>query len=155
MEKNYLDYNESNSWERLKHTLKSWKYIGVGKSLLIWFLAISIVPLVTVSYINFLKAYQGFTVVADKSLKSSSQLRLRYLNTYFEDASDLMDITESSNSYKVFFNDLLNSFEESELSAKEFVSSEQWDNLTKKQIDDFKNTLKKKGFYNFMFIDLE
>jgi len=154
MEKKYLDYNESNSWERLKHTLKSWKYIGVGKSMLIWFLAISFVPLATVGYINYLKAYQGLTVVADKSLKSSSQLRLRYLNTYFEEASDFLEITSTSGSQKIYFNQLIEQFKNSNLTAKEFVSGEEWVKITSKQIDDFRTTLKKKDFYNFLFINL-
>jgi len=155
MEKKYLDYNESNSWERLKHTLKSWKYIGVGKSLLIWFLAISFVPLVSVGYINYLKAYQGLTIVADKSLKSSSQLRLKYLTTYFEEVSDLMDITVNSEAQKIYFNNLLSKFQNSGSSAKEFVNSNLWNEYTIKERKDFKNALKKKDFYNFLFISLE
>lgn len=155
MEKKYLDYNESNSWERLKHTLKSWRYIGVGKSLLIWFLAISFIPLATVSYINYLKAYQGLTIVADKSLKSSSQLRLRYLTTYFEEVSDLIEITRNSDAQKSYFNNLLTKYLNSESSAEEFIKSDAWKEFTIKERKDFRNALKKKDFYNFLFISLE
>ncbi len=155
MEKKYLDYNESNSWERLKHTLKSWKYIGVGKSLLIWFLSISFIPLATVGYINYLKAYQGLTIVADKSLKSSSQLRLRYLTTYFEEVSDLLDITANSESQKSYFKKLLKLYKTSGLDAKEFVKSNAWQEFTIKERNDFQNTLKRKDFYNFLFAGIE
>ena len=62
--KDYIDYNEAGQWERLKYSLRTWRNIGVGKSLFIWFLAISFVPLAAVSFINFLTAYQGLTIVA-------------------------------------------------------------------------------------------
>jgi len=91
--KDFIDYNESKTWEKFKHSLRSWKYIGVGKSLLIWFMAISIIPLAIVSFVNFLNAYQGLTIVADKSLTSSSQLRAKYLTTFFNEAKDYLEIT--------------------------------------------------------------
>ena len=155
MENKYLDYNESNSWERLKHTLKSWRYIGVGKSLLIWFLAISFIPLATVSYINYLKAYQGLTIVADKSLKSSSQLRLRYLTTYFEEVSDFLEITTNSDAQKSYFNNLLTEYQNSGDTPEEFVNSNLWKEITVKERKDFKIAIKKKDFYNFLFISLD
>ncbi|PIY32020.1 MAG: hypothetical protein COZ08_07805, partial [Bacteroidetes bacterium CG_4_10_14_3_um_filter_42_6] len=64
MKKNdFVNYNEASSWEKLRNSISSWRYIGVGKSLLLWFLAISLVPLVMLSYINYLVAYQGLTIV--------------------------------------------------------------------------------------------
>lgn len=155
MEKKYLDYNESNSWDRLKHTLKSWRYIGVGKSLLIWFLAISFVPLSAVSLINYLVTYRGLTIVADKSLKSSSQLRLKYLITYFEEATDLLEITESSESQRIYFDELNYKYKTSGLDAAEFVETEDWKQFTDKRRKDFFTTLKKKEFYNFLFITID
>ncbi len=91
--KDYIDYNESGTLEKLKHSLRSWRHIGVGKSLLIWFMAISIIPLAVVSLINFLNAYQGLTIVSEKSLNSSSQIRSKYISTFFDDAKDFLDIT--------------------------------------------------------------
>jgi len=155
MEKEYFDYNESNTWERIIHTLKSWKYIGVGKSLLIWFLAISFVPLAAVSYINYLSSYHGLTVVADKSLKSSSQLRLKYLNTHFEEAIDLLEITESSEAESVYFDELVRNFKTSQLKANEFVATEDFEKYTEKERKEFLTTLKRKEFYNFLFITKE
>lgn len=155
MEKKYLDYNESKSWERFKHTIKSWKYIGVGKSLLIWFLAISFIPLATVGLVNYLNSYKGLTIVADKSLKSSSQLRLKYLNTYFEEATDLLEITEMSEVQRIYFEELKNKFNESGLDANSFVNSDEWNFYTEKHRKDFATTLKKKDFYNFMFITVD
>lgn len=73
-----------NTYSKFRNFLHQFFYIGVGKSLLIWFLAISFIPLATVSFINYLNSYLGLTIIAEKALVTSSQLRLEYLNSYFD-----------------------------------------------------------------------
>lgn len=154
MSKEFLNYNESSTWEKLKFSFKSWKYIGVGKSLLIWFLGISFIPLATVSYINYLNAYQGLTIVADKSLNSSSQLRLKYINTYFDGAIDILKITASSHARLSIFNQLEQQLIDSKLPVKEFVKTEQWENTSINLRNEFNELIKEKDYYNFLFIDV-
>jgi len=155
MSNEYLNYNESSSWEKLKFSLKSWKYLGVGKSLLIWFLAISFIPLATVSFINYLNAYHGLTIVADKSLNSSSQLRLKYINTYFDGATDILKITASSHARLSVFKSLDNEFKKSELSLSKFVKTDEWEEATVKLRNEFDKLIKENDYYNFIFIDNE
>ncbi len=47
--KMYID-KDLKGFDRFKYWLKAKMYIGVGKSLLLWFLAISFVPLASVSF---------------------------------------------------------------------------------------------------------
>ena len=151
--KDYIDYNEANKWERLKYSLRTWRNIGVGKSLFIWFLAISFVPLAAVSFINFLTAYQGLTVVAEKSLNASSQLRLKYIYTFFNEASDFLEINISSAQKKEQFEQLVTDFQKSKLNVAEFVKSKQWSELTKPLYPEIKPSLKLQNFHDFLFID--
>jgi CheY-like chemotaxis protein/HAMP domain-containing protein len=151
--KDYIDYNEAGKWERLKYSLRTWRNIGVGKSLFIWFLAISFVPLAAVSFINFLTAYQGLTIVAEKSLNASSQLRLKYIYTFFNEASDFLEINISSVQKKEQFEKLAVDFKKSKLAVGQFVKSKQWDELTKPLYPEIKPSLKLQGFYDFLFID--
>ena len=65
-------------------------HIGVGKALFLWFMALSFIPLATVSYINYLNSFKGLTEVAQKSLTTSSKLRSENLNNYFEDITNLL-----------------------------------------------------------------
>ena len=153
MSNDFLNYNESSTWEKLKFSLKSWKYIGVGKSLLIWFLSISFIPLATVSYINYLNAYHGLTIVADKSLNSSSQLRLKYINTYFDEAIDILEITESSHARLSVFEKLNNNLLASDLPVQSFIKTDEWNETTIKLRNEFNKNIKEKNFYNFLFID--
>ena len=151
--KDYIDYNEAGKWERLKYSLRTWRNIGVGKSLFIWFLAISFVPLAAVSFINFLTAYQGLTIVAEKSLNASSQLRLKYIYTFFNEASDFLEINISSVQKKQQFEKLVADFQKSKLDVEEFVNSKRWKVLTKPLYPEIKPSLKLQNFYDFLFID--
>ncbi len=155
MDNEFLNYNESSTWEKLKFSLKSWKYIGVGKSLLIWFLAISFIPLATVSYINYLNAYHGLTIVADKSLNSSSQLRLKYINTYFDGAVDILKVTASSYARLVVFDSLDTQFDDSKLPLNKFVETDQWKKTSIKLRNEFDKLIKEQDYYNFLFIDTD
>ncbi len=153
MSKEFLNYNESSTWEKLKFSLRSWRYIGVGKSLLIWFLAISFIPLATVSFINYLNAYQGLTIVVEKSLQSSAQLRLRYIETYFDGAIDILEVTTASEARLEKFESLDISLQNSGLTPKEYVNSEDWKNTTLTLRNELGKLLSEQNYYNFLYID--
>ncbi|HMM12583.1 MAG TPA: response regulator [Bacteroidales bacterium] len=147
-----LDYNKATTWEKLRYSLRSWRYIGVGKSLLIWFLAISIIPLASISFINFLNAYHGLTIVAEKSLNATSQLRKAYLDTFF---TEIIEFLETNSKQKADIDLLKTLSAESEKYAdpKSFVRSPQWKTLTDYHRDEFKYLANKNGFYDIYYID--
>ncbi|MBU1012752.1 MAG: response regulator [Bacteroidetes bacterium] len=78
--------------QKIRNFFKSFFYIGVGKSLLIWFLAISFIPLASVSFINYLNSYLGLTIIAEKSLITTSQLRIEYIESFFKSKVDYLNI---------------------------------------------------------------
>jgi signal transduction histidine kinase/methyl-accepting chemotaxis protein len=93
-----------NTWNRVRRSVLEFDYstlknIGIGKTMLLYFLTISLIPLATLSFINFLYYYRGLNIMAKKSLFTSSQLRVNYLNSYFQDLeSYLADLsTDKSN----------------------------------------------------------
>ncbi|MCK9203396.1 MAG: ATP-binding protein [Bacteroidales bacterium] len=67
------------------------KNMGIGKTLLLWFLVISLIPLATLSYINFFYYYEGLNVMAKKTLFTTAQLRMNYLENYFQEISDYLE----------------------------------------------------------------
>ena len=78
------------TWNRVRRSILEFDYstlknIGIGKTMLLYFLAISLIPLATLSFIDFLFYYRGLNIMAKKSLFTSSQLRVNYLNSYFLD----------------------------------------------------------------------
>lgn len=75
----------------LEFDYRSLRNMGIGKTLLLWFLAIALIPLTILSFINFLYYYQGLNVMAKKSLFTTSQLRLNYLTSYIQDMSEYLN----------------------------------------------------------------
>jgi CheY-like chemotaxis protein/methyl-accepting chemotaxis protein len=148
-----LDYNTASTWEKLKLSIRSWKYIGVGKSLLIWFLAISIVPLASISFINFLNAYQGLTIVAEKSLNTTSQLRVEYINTFFREILDFLEFNSRQKADVSFIQTLKSEYEKSGDEFSKFKQSERYEIITAEHRDEFKNLAEKNGYYDIYYID--
>lgn len=151
--KDFIDYNESKTWEKFKHSLRSWKYIGVGKSLLIWFMAISIIPLAIVSFVNFLNAYQGLTIVTDKSLTSSSQLRAKYLTTFFNEAKDYLEITSSLEDNDKIIEQIHQILKTRGISMKEFAKTDEYKQLVAGLKDDLAQHIKNIGYQDQLIID--
>jgi len=153
MDNEFVNYNESSFWEKLKFSLKSWRNIGVGKSLLIWFLAISFIPLASLSFINYLNAYQGIQIVTNKSLISSSKLRVKYLDKYFDGILDNLKITAASHARLSIFETLEKGYVNSNLTLSEFVKTKYWQEETANLRNEFEILIRENDYYNFVFID--
>lgn len=118
-----------------KSFLQTFFVIGVGKSLLIWFLAISFIPLATVSFINYLSSYLGLTIIAEKSLITTSQLRIEYINNYF---SEIVDFLEVESQLQIYHQKLDNSATT---------------NLSKTKIAQLKQKFDKENFKDLVLIN--
>ncbi|MDR0970743.1 MAG: response regulator [Lentimicrobiaceae bacterium] len=149
----YFNYNKASSWEKFKNSIRSWSYIGVGKLLLMWFLAISIIPLAAVSYINYLNAYSSLTIVAEKSLITTSQLRIEHIKSFFKEVTDFLNVNAKQKSDINFIETLSNEWKKSGKSFNEFRKTDTWDKITRPHYDEYIGTLQNKGFYDVIFID--
>ncbi len=148
-----IDYNKASTWEKLKYSLRSWRYIGVGKSLLIWFLTISIVPLATISFINFLNAYHGLTIVAEKSLQTTSQLREEYINTFFKEIIDFLDFNTEQKSDQRFIYKLDSMLVANQGEFGKFYQTAAYKKSTAEHRDEFKNLAGRNGYYDIYYIN--
>lgn len=108
-------------------------YIGVGKSLFLWFVAISILPLIIVSYINYMNAFEGLTLVAEKTLVNSSQLREENLNLYFTEIEKDLNFYSDVEQNKALLVDLRKDFQQSQLPLNEYVQSDSYKQIVSSQ----------------------
>ena len=148
-----LDYNKASTWEKIKHSFRSWRYIGVGKSLLIWFLTISLVPLASISFINFLNAYHGLTIVAEKSLNTTSQLRVAYINTFFNEIVDFLELNSRQKADINFIIGLDSIWNSANSKLPDYVKTAQWEQITAEHRDEFKDLANKNGYHDIYFLD--
>jgi CheY-like chemotaxis protein/methyl-accepting chemotaxis protein len=149
-----LKENKTSSWDhQKKYFITASMHIGVGKSLLLWFLAISFIPLATVSYINYLNSFAGLTIVAKKSLTTSSKLRSEYVNSYFENILNTLDIQSKEESNIDFVKKLNNELKLSGLQANKFVQSDPWKKLISEQIAKFNRIRDIEKYHDIYILD--
>jgi len=84
------------------------KNIGIGKTMLLYFLAISLIPLAALSFIDFLYYYRGLNIMAKKSLFTSSQLRVNYLSSYFLDLESYLSDLSTDRSHILLLSKISN-----------------------------------------------
>lgn len=127
--------------------------IGVGKSLFIWFLVISLVPLISVSYLNYINAFKGLTIVAEKSLVNSSALRENNVSAYFDEIGKTLELQSSLESNKVFLQDLQNSFVKEKTDLASFVNSDRTKKLCLSHSKIFNHIKAVNNYYSIYLID--
>ena len=146
-------------WTRIKRSILEFDYstlknIGIGKTMLLYFLAISLIPLATLSYINFRNYYLGLTIMAKKALFTTSQLRINYLNNYFTDLNNYAGEMARDKNHVYFFEHLAD-----RRSSKGIKNTESASNT----YSEFETTLRTEiqrswipdGIHNIYFIDLK
>ena len=147
-----------NAWTKLKRRLTEFDYrtlknMGIGKSMLLWFLVISLIPLATLSYINFLYYYKGLNIMAKKSLFTTSQLRTNYLNNYFLDMKDYLEDVAINHTTISNFEGLQEIRSQNLKNIKLLPSSEKWKTLSEELRANLQKTYMPEGITNIYFIN--
>ncbi len=104
-------------------------YIGVGKSLFLWFMAIALIPLIAHTYFYYINAYKGLTIILEKTLVTASNLRVENLNKYFDDVTNTLEIEAESKSNIELLDYLNSAYKKNGQPLQEYVTSESWNNI--------------------------
>jgi len=135
------------------------KQPGLGRTILFWFLALSLVPLLTASIISYLTASNILRDDAVQSLNSVSRLKSEYINSFFnERIKDLNHISQLTSNIKLF-RDIKNEYEdrkkESGESLEAFVESYIFDVFSIEVKLDLENFLQTFRYRDIFILDLE
>jgi CheY-like chemotaxis protein/signal transduction histidine kinase/HAMP domain-containing protein len=150
------DQNEINSSSRRngkKYFITQSMHIGVGKGLFLWFLALSFIPLATVSYINYLNSFKGLTIVTQKSLTTSSKLRADYLDAYFKNILNTLEIQSTQKSNIDFLKQLKNDLNRSGMPVGKFVRSEAWHKIASEDMPELNRIRDVEKYYDIYMLD--
>lgn len=147
------------TWNRIKRTFLDFDYltlknIGIGKTMLLYFLAISLIPLATLSYINFRNYYIGLTIMAKKALFTTSQLRINYLNTYFTELEKYAGEIAGDHNHEVFFEQLIGKTNPTDKKTLP-QAVDTYDDFENKLRADLQRSWIPDGIYNIYFIDMK
>ncbi|MCF8231959.1 MAG: response regulator [Bacteroidales bacterium] len=128
-------------------------YIGVGKSLFLWFLFISLVPLLTVSYINYFNAYKSLAIATKKTLVNSSRLKVDKVNSFFTTIEKELNFQSELQTNKVFLKQLSKGYSNAPYGLKEYLESEKYQNIVKPRNSYFKKIKTSNDYYDIYLID--
>ncbi len=124
----------------LKDFFKSFFIIGVGKSLFIWFLAISFIPLASLSFINYLSVYLNLTIIAERAITTTSQLRIENIEDFFKTKVDYLTIEGQQENTIAFFKAQTKKNDQTEVYYKSILES-------------YKTHFQNGDFNNLMYVD--
>lgn len=130
-------------------------YIGVGKSLFLWFLFISLVPLLTVSYINYFNAYKSLAIATKKTLVNSSRLKVDKVNSFFTTIEKGLNFQSELQTNKVFLKQLSKGYSNAPYGLKEYLESEKYQNIVEPRNSYFKKIKISNNYYDIYLIDAE
>ena len=126
---------------------------GLRRTLFLWFLALSLIPVTAVSIFSYLNAYNRLKKNAEMSLRSVSKVKTEYIYSYFSRMlTDLVHQSEMKPNVQ-FLNDLSRAFQESGKPLVDFVKGFKWTTIADEQGADFKNYRRMYGYHDIFLID--
>ena len=129
---------------------------GLARTLLAWFLLLSLLPLTVVSGIAYLKSEEELRTDTMKALTQRTDLQARFISNWFEYRFRDLRAQAENNANVSSLNDLIDSFKKSEKTIEDFAGSDEWEATvgTKK---NHLNTISRiyDFYYDIFLIDLE
>ena len=128
---------------------------GLGMRLLLWFLALSIIPLAIVSVVSYLNARKSLYRDAEKSLAAIAGIKSQYIRSHF--TRTLTDLAAQSGmvANAEFLDELRTAFVESGKPLPDFVKSFKWEMVVHERSPDLKAFHRTYGYYDVFLIDAE
>jgi tubulin-specific chaperone A len=126
---------------------------GLGRTLVVWFLGLSLIPLAAVSIISYQNAYRSHHQETEKALSSVLKLKTEKIEYYFHEISTDLRLMSGMRSTTQFLESLNRSFKDSNMSVRDFTQSPTWKNIVEASGADFKNYSKTFGYHDIFLID--
>jgi len=134
---------------------KTLKNLGIGKTMLLWFLAISLIPLASLSFINYLYYYQGLNILTKKSLFTTSQLRVNDLNNYFQRADSYLHFLSTDPEHKNLIYQLNQEIKASGMPPSEYVNTGQYKSISDLLKRSMEKSWELEGLYNILAVNTD
>jgi len=128
---------------------------GLGRTLLIWFITLAIVPLIVISIISSLNTQRSLYEREKQNLKAEIVNKENYINFYF--SRMFTDLDQQSNEITniQFITELHSSFIESKKSVEDFVKSYKWALIDDKYGADLKVFQKIYKYHDVILLDTD
>jgi CheY-like chemotaxis protein/signal transduction histidine kinase/HAMP domain-containing protein len=128
---------------------------GLGRTLLLWFLVLSLLPLTVISLASYFNARSSLEDAAAHALKLLAIEKTRYIDNYFSEI--VRDQQQHANMKPTikFLEELQETFQKGYKTAEDFVSSYNWAMVLNEYGGDWKNFQRIYGYYDIFLIDAQ
>ncbi len=123
------------------------------RTILFWFLLISVIPLCLVCFISFKIAHNALRDQATNSLINAAKLKKEFLESYFSERVADLDFQSQEMANIRFLIKLKKSFQESGLSIEEYAKGYEHSKLSVKLGEDLKNFQASYGYIDILLLD--
>jgi len=132
------------------------KYTSLGRGLVLWFLFLSLLPLVIVSWISYQQASSSLTQAASGKLEQSSNLSVDFIQSWFDyRMMDLNNQAESHDNAKLLIS-LIEGYKKSSKPLTDYIKSRDWTRRVDGLQDDLVNLSRRYDYiYDLFLIDAE
>ena len=126
---------------------------GLGKTLIIWFLGIALLPLFLVSIISYQSAYKSLRSDAEHQLAAVAREKRDHVKTFFSERISDVAVLSSRNSTVQTLQSLIHAMESTGLKPDEFMQSSAWQSIVKQYDKEYVEFQESYGYYNLFLID--
>jgi len=120
--------------------------------LILYFLLLSVLPLILVSLFSYQQASQGLTLAAKKQLEDSAKLHLSFIENWFD--YRLMDLNTQAMNHSTsrLLQDRQQRFQRSGLTLNDYTKSPEWDQIDKSAPLELINFINYYDYINDLFL---
>lgn len=127
---------------------------GLGRTIFLWFLLISLIPLLIASIISYGAASNIVREDATESLNTVSGLKLQYINSFFDERSKDLRLISQFSTNVIKLESLINNFKQSGMPAYEYVEDFGYSFSTLDIELDLNTFLNTYGYHDIYLLDL-
>ncbi len=129
--------------------------VKLRQRLLVWFLLVSLTPLIIVSAINYYSARHRLRDAAFASLSANARTKAAFIDNWFKYRFSDLQSQAANTANAQFLSELKRAFLLSNKSPDEFVKSRKWKSIADKRGGDLRTFWKLYKYYDIFLIDTE
>jgi len=128
---------------------------GLKRTLLGWFLVITIIPLLVSGIVKHYITSKVLTRTIKNALTESAESRGKEIKAYFSEIMTELQMQAASSENSRVLQEFISAFEQSGKSLAKFPKSYPWQKITQHQTNDLKVLSEFKGYYDIFLIDAD
>ncbi len=128
---------------------------GFFRTILLWFIAISLIPLTIVSFINYQRTYNTLRDKAKNDLIIAAESKADQIQHFFRDTFTILLTEARRNRIVTMLKDLRRSFKAMGAGPAEFVKTPEWGVIAGEYEEDVGSFLISHDFYDFLVVDVD